>query len=265
MKRFSDTSRFEEEWYVDLPIEFKIAWEYVWAKCDNAGVWNPSLKLADFAIGRKIKWPEFIESAGGRIIVLPSGKWQVVGFVELQCGPRFSTESRPHQAIMGLLNTHGIEVSDSLSIVYVRGTNTPQYTDKEEDKDKTRTQTRARTGEATVNPPTESSPIQSRKRGTAEELIAFCESNGLPASDGQACFDKWQGNGWKNGQNPIADWQATIRSWKAHGYLPSQKTATTGRNGYHGTETASARHSRKEAGQYGLEPGLTPIFNPGTE
>lgn len=36
-------------------------------------------------------------------------------------------------------------------------------------------------------------------------------------------------------------------------------------NGYHGTETASARHSRKEAGQYGLEPGLTPIFNPGTE
>jgi hypothetical protein len=60
---------------------------------------------------------------------------------------------------------------------------------------------------------------------TEEEIIQFVVSIDLPKSDGEACFHKWKGNGWKNGTNPIKDWQATIRSWKASGYLPSQKNA----------------------------------------
>jgi hypothetical protein len=51
----------------------------------------------------------------------------------------------------------------------------------------------------------------------------FCVSLGLPKKDGTACFFKWQGNGWTNGGEPIRDWKATIRSWKAAGYMPSQK------------------------------------------
>jgi hypothetical protein len=58
---------------------------------------------------------------------------------------------------------------------------------------------------------------------TEPEIIEFVLSIGLPASDGTACFDKWTGNGWKNGGKAIVDWKATIRSWKAQGYLPSQK------------------------------------------
>jgi hypothetical protein len=60
-------------------------------------------------------------------------------------------------------------------------------------------------------------------RGTIEEVCAFAVELGLPPSDGEACFYKWEGNGWKNGSSPIRDWRATIRSWKAAGYLPSQK------------------------------------------
>lgn len=52
---------------------------------------------------------------------------------------------------------------------------------------------------------------------------------------------------------------------RAHAVKDEPTKKRVSANGYHGTETASARHSRKEAGQYGLEPGLTPIFNPGTE
>jgi hypothetical protein len=51
----------------------------------------------------------------------------------------------------------------------------------------------------------------------------FCVSLGLPRKDGTACFHKWQGNGWTNRGEPIRDWKATIRSWKAAGYMPSQK------------------------------------------
>lgn len=58
---------------------------------------------------------------------------------------------------------------------------------------------------------------------TLAEAIAFAVELGQPESDGEACFHKWEGNGWKNGDNAVKDWRATMRSWKIAGYLPSQR------------------------------------------
>lgn len=63
----------------------------------------------------------------------------------------------------------------------------------------------------------------SKRKGSLQELQDFCLSIQLPASDGEACFHKWEGNGWKNGNAAIKDWKSTIRAWKANGYMPSQK------------------------------------------
>lgn len=60
------------------------------------------------------------------------------------------------------------------------------------------------------------------------EVVEFCCSEGLPASDGRSYWNKWQGNGHKNGGDAIKDWRSTIRHHKEAGYLPSQK-----RNGTH--------------------------------
>jgi len=62
-----------------------------------------------------------------------------------------------------------------------------------------------------------------KSRATKDEIVLYCKSIGLPESDGVVLFDKWQGNGWKNGKQSIKDWKATIRTWKAYGYLASQK------------------------------------------
>jgi hypothetical protein len=69
-------------------------------------------------------------------------------------------------------------------------------------------------------------PGSKMTKPTIEEVIEFAQSLGLPASDGEATFYKWEGNGWKNGSNPVKDWRATLRSWKAGGFLPSQKIPT---------------------------------------
>ena len=75
----------------------------------------------------------------------------------------------------------------------------------------------------TVSAPPEES--QSNARGTLAELVEFVVSLGLPASDGEHLFHRWEGNGWTNSKQPIRSWRATARSWKAHGYMPSQKAA----------------------------------------
>lgn len=70
--------------------------------------------------------------------------------------------------------------------------------------------------------------------------MAYAVEIGLPESDGDACFDKWQGNGWKNDGKPIVCWRSTMRSWKKFGYMASQKGTKT--NGYSNNRNA-APHS----------------------
>jgi hypothetical protein len=54
-------------------------------------------------------------------------------------------------------------------------------------------------------------------------LEDYCQSIGLPRSDGTALYHKWEANGWTNSGKPIKDWKLTVLAWKDYGYLPSQK------------------------------------------
>lgn len=56
-----------------------------------------------------------------------------------------------------------------------------------------------------------------KARATQKEMEIFCESIGLPKSDGEAMFLHWEEKGW------VKNWKLTIRKWKSFGYLPSQK------------------------------------------
>ena len=78
---------------------------------------------------------------------------------------------------------------------------------------------------STVNlKPNVAPPPASALRGkpsSEQEVVEFCESIGIP--DGVYFWEKWTGNGFKNGGKAMKDWKATIRAWKIAGYLPSQK------------------------------------------
>lgn len=60
---------------------------------------------------------------------------------------------------------------------------------------------------------------KSKAKGTLDELKTFAVKIGLPASDGENCFHKWESTGWKG----IKDWQAKMQTWKHEGYHASQK------------------------------------------
>jgi len=64
---------------------------------------------------------------------------------------------------------------------------------------------------------------------SCHEVEAYAKELGMPASDGTAFWDAKEGNGWKNGRNPVKDWRATFRNWKSNGYHPSQKGLKNGK------------------------------------
>ena len=191
----------------------KVAWEYLWAMCDNSGVWTPNFVLADIQIGKKVDWDKFAAALEGRIYKLENGKWFMPDFTKIQCG-KLNPNSPPHMAIIRLFRAHGLIEEDGFELNHKglfeglsKGLlNSPK--EKEEDQEKEKDKTRARA---------------SKGRATLEEVVAFCVENELPESDGEACFHKWEGNGWTNGKAKIVCWKSTIRSWHTAGYLPSQK------------------------------------------
>ena len=67
-----------------------------------------------------------------------------------------------------------------------------------------------------LTPPSSSSSTSVRSC-TEQEAADFCESIGLPRSDGEAMVLHWQEKKWPK------NWQLTIRKWKSFGYMPSQK------------------------------------------
>jgi hypothetical protein len=84
---------------------------------------------------------------------------------------------------------------------------------------------------------------KTKARGTIEEVVEFSKSIGLPESDGEYLFHKWEGNGWTNGGSPVKNWKATIRSWVKGKFLPSQKAPAktySHANGYN--ESTSIDH-----------------------
>lgn len=82
----------------------------------------------------------------------------------------------------------------------------------------TTAETTAKTGFALSPDDGKTKTRKGSQSGTVEEVEAFAVEIGQPKADGTAMFWHFAEKGW--GKN----WQATVRKWKAFGYLPSQKT-----------------------------------------
>jgi hypothetical protein len=97
------------------------------------------------------------------------------------------------------------EVKERVGVALSKGIHTLQEKEKDKEEDK------------------EQEQYKSREKGTLDDIMEFCRESGLFPRDAESCFHKWEGNGWTNGKQKIKDWKATIRAWKAQGFLPSQK------------------------------------------
>lgn len=204
MKRFTETSKWDDPWFRRLPPEMKLLWQWLLDRCDNAGIIDPDIDLASFQIGHQYPM-DTLSQFGDRVIQIDCGKWFIPKFITFQYG-ELSAECRAHKPVFQSLEKHQIDATKLHLKGYPKGINTLQ--EKEKDKDKDSSRARAR---------------EAKAKAPIEDVIEFTRSQNLPDTDGEACFWKWEANGWTNGGKPIKDWKATIRSWKAAGHLPSQK------------------------------------------
>lgn len=68
-----------------------------------------------------------------------------------------------------------------------------------------------------------SSSVSKRKPKSLEEVVLYAKQKGISETDATAFFDSMEAGGWTRGGKALRDWQAHLRSYKANGFLASQK------------------------------------------
>lgn len=127
-KRFTDTSKWKDSWFQDLPSKYKLFWIYMLDECDASGVWKPNIRLASFQIGEHFEESEVKRVFAERIEFTDGGYWFITKFISFQYG-QLSETCKPHLSVINLLKNHKIKG-------YTKGIQTLKEKEKDKEQDK---------------------------------------------------------------------------------------------------------------------------------
>ena len=120
-KRFTDTELWDDDWFIGLPLQYKMFWFYIKDDCDHAGIWKPKKYkfqlLTDLSINIEDALIAFNEGKE-RIKVLNEGRWYIVDFFHFQYGDCINISSKVHESAvktylkegLPLSSVHGIKI-----------------------------------------------------------------------------------------------------------------------------------------------------------
>lgn len=99
---------------MNLSERAKLLWFYLVDHCDNSGVIELNIKLAEFQIGGRIE-AQHLTELSSRYKTLPNGKLWIEKFISFQYG-KLGTESRPHLQVLSLVAAHGLCLSQNHTV-----------------------------------------------------------------------------------------------------------------------------------------------------
>ena len=133
-KRFTDSNKWDDEWFMNLEPHYKLFWVYMLDKCDHAGFFKPNLKLANFCLDFTFSIDDLLRVFESRIQIVGS-KWFIPKFIDFQYGS-LKAHNNTHISILNMLKEAGVD--QHLVKGWSRDKDKDQDKDKEEDKDNKR-------------------------------------------------------------------------------------------------------------------------------
>lgn len=144
-KRFTDTDKWKDDWFSNLPNDYKVIWIYLLDTCDHAGVYKRNIKLLNFNCNTNVTEEDLLKHFEKRLTIISDDKWVINKFCTFQYGDNF-LNGKPNKAIQSaidILNNLNLISRDdkgylTLTIPLDKGYLTPKDKDKaqEQYKDK---------------------------------------------------------------------------------------------------------------------------------
>lgn len=97
-KRFTDSAKWQKQWFRELSPKFKCAWSYLCDNCDHAGFWPIDLGLMSFQIGEEITLEDLKNTFADHLEFIDK-KIFVKEFIEFQYG-NLNPKNRVHLSIL---------------------------------------------------------------------------------------------------------------------------------------------------------------------
>jgi hypothetical protein len=114
MKRFTETTKWSDPWFVRLSARHKLLWLYICDYCDASGVIDFCPEIASIQIGTEVSENDF-DKLGDRVLKLPSGKWLIRKFLAFQY-VTVDPKCPAHKPILKLIEENGLNrLSNTLS------------------------------------------------------------------------------------------------------------------------------------------------------
>jgi len=152
-QRFTDSNKWLDNWFSNLPNDYKIVWLYLLDTCDNAGIFQINIRLLNFNCSINITENELLETFKSRITKFDTDKCIINKFCIFQYGPDFlnSKNKAVISAIKKLIVAGLLDVDDNgiytpkivfdnsidtLSIPYQKTIDTPKEQEEDKAKDK---------------------------------------------------------------------------------------------------------------------------------
>lgn len=101
-KRFTATEIWGEDWFLEMPSEYKLFWYYMLANCDHSGLFKVNLKTFSRLNGIELEIDKILglfNSGKDRIRVVNQGVWLIEDFFAYQYGEIFNPNNRLHESI----------------------------------------------------------------------------------------------------------------------------------------------------------------------
>ena len=116
-KRLTETTVWDDDWFYELPSEYKLFWFYIKDNCDHAGIWKPKIRSFKSATDVDVDLDSALISFNKgkqRIRILDCGYWYIEDFFYFQYAFKTKTmnlNNRVHHSIFNLYMVYGIPLS----------------------------------------------------------------------------------------------------------------------------------------------------------
>ena len=67
-KRFTDTDKWKDDWFLSLPNDYRIVWQYCLDNCSHAGILKKNFKLLNFCCNTNLTEAKFNSIFSDRIL-----------------------------------------------------------------------------------------------------------------------------------------------------------------------------------------------------
>ena len=108
-KRFTDSEKWKDAWFMDLPSKYKLFWLYLLDECNHAGVWKVNFKVSIFYIGENLEYSEVKRILKSRITILNDEYWYINKFIKYQYNLEIEDlnyKNKVHLSVLKILNSY---------------------------------------------------------------------------------------------------------------------------------------------------------------